>query len=172
MDSDSMLEALRASGPHPDLAEQLQLFGQFVGAWDVDVTNIAPDGTRQTLKGEWHFGWVLDGRAVMDVWITPRRSLRGQADPYEYGASLRFFDPTIQAWRSTWIGPVRHLVRPFIAQQVGDEIFLEGSFEPGSQTRWFFTQISPTSFQWRNTESHDDGATWTTVQEMAAQRVR
>ena len=70
----------------------------------------------------------------MDVWITPRRSLRGQADPYEYGASLRFFDPTIQAWRSTWIGPVRHLVRPFIAQQVGDEIFLEGSFEPGSET--------------------------------------
>jgi hypothetical protein len=170
MDADSMIDALHAHGPHPDLAEHLMLFGQFVGAWDVDVTNIAPDGTKQELKGEWHFGWALEGRAIMDVWITPRRSLRSQADPYEYGATLRFFDPTIQAWRSTWIGPVRHLVRAFIARQVGDEIILEGSSEQGNRIRWIFSQITPTSFRWRNMESSDEGATWTTVQEMAAQR--
>ena len=86
MDTDSMLDALQARGPHPDEAPHLMLFGQFVGAWDVDVTNIAPDGTIQELKGEWHFGWALEGRAIMDVWITPHRSLRGQAEPYEYGA--------------------------------------------------------------------------------------
>lgn len=167
---DTMIDALRASGPHPDLAKDLKLFGQFVGAWDVDVINIAADGARKELKGEWHFGWALEGRAIMDVWITPRRSLRDQADPYEYGATLRFFDPTIQAWRSTWIGPMRHLVRPFIAQLVGDEIILEGSFAQGNLTRWIFSQVTATSFRWRNIESSDDGATWTTVQEMAAQR--
>ena len=106
----------------------------------------------------------------MDVWITPRRSLRGQEETYECGATLRFFDPTIQAWRSTWIGPVRHLVRPFIARQVDDEIILEGSFAPDNLTRWIFSQVAATSFRWRNIESSDDGATWTTVQEMAAQR--
>ena len=169
MDSDSMIDALRAYGPHPDLAEHLMLFGQFVGAWDVDVTNIAPDGTKEEFKGEWHFGWVLEGRAVMDVWITPRRSLRGRADLYEYGATLRFFDPTLHAWRSTWIGPVRHLVRTFIARQVGQEIILEGTFED-RRIRWIFSQITPTSFRWRNMESADEGSTWTTVQEMSAQR--
>lgn len=170
MNPDSMLDALQASGPHPDLAEHLMLFGQFVGSWDVDVTNIAPDGTRQEREGEWHFGWVLEGRAVMDVWITPRRSLRGEEEPYEYGASLRFFDPTIQAWRSTWIGPMRHLVRPFIARQQGEEIVLEGDFVEEGRIRWVFSQITPTSFHWRNMESSDDGATWTIVQEMAARR--
>ena len=170
MDTNSMIDALQARSPHPDLAEDLKLFGQFVGSWDVDVTNIAADGTKQELKGEWHFGWALEGRAIMDVWTAPRRSLRGQAEPYEYGATLRFYDPTIQAWRSTWIGPVRHLVRPFIARQVEDEIILEGSFSQGSHTRWIFSQITATSFHWRNIESCDDGATWTTVQEMAAQR--
>ena len=170
MDTDSMLDALQARGPHPDLAEHLMLFGQFVGAWDVDVTNIAPDGTKEEFKGEWHFGWVLEGRAIMDVWITPRRSLRGQADPYEYGATLRFFDPTLQAWRSTWIGPMNQVVRPFIARQMEDEIILEGSFTPGSLTRWIFSQITPTSFHWRNIVSSDNGATWITVQEMAAWR--
>ena len=34
MDADSMIEALHAHGPHPDLAEDLMLFGQFVGACD------------------------------------------------------------------------------------------------------------------------------------------
>ena len=106
----------------------------------------------------------------MDVWIAPRRSLRGSEDPYEYGATLRFFDPTIQAWRSTWIGPVRHLVRPFIARQVEDEIILDGSFAPGSLTRWIFSQITATSFHWRNVESSDEGVTWTTVQKMVARR--
>ncbi|MBA2285280.1 MAG: hypothetical protein H0W02_07355 [Ktedonobacteraceae bacterium] len=171
MDTMSMIEALQAPGPHPDMAENLMLFGQFVGAWDVDVTNIAADGTRKELKGEWHFGWVLEGRAILDVWTAPRRSLRGQADPYEYGATLRFFDPTIQAWRSTWIGPVRHLVLPFIGRQEKDEIILEGSFTPGSRTRWIFSHITSTSFHWRNQESDDDGASWRAVQEMVAQRV-
>ena len=170
MQTDPMLAALQASGPHPNLASDLKLFGQFVGSWDVDVTNIAPDGTKTELKGEWHFSWVLEGRAIMDVWTAPRRSLRGSADPYEYGATLRLFDPAIQAWRSTWIGPVRHLVRAFIARQVGDEIVLEGSFADGELTRWIFSQITATSFHWRNIESRDEGATWTIVQEMDAQR--
>lgn len=170
MHTDSMIAALQANGPHPDLASELMLFGQFVGAWDIAVTNIEPDGTKKELKGEWHFGWVLEGRAVMDVWITPRRSLRDSIDPYEYGATLRFFDPTIQAWRSTWIGPMRHLVRPFIARQVGDEIILEGSFAPGNLTRWVFSQITATSFHWRNMESSDEGVMGTIVQEMDAQR--
>jgi hypothetical protein len=47
MDTDSMVDALQARGPHPDEASHLMLFGQFVGAWDVDVTNIASDGTKQ-----------------------------------------------------------------------------------------------------------------------------
>jgi hypothetical protein len=169
---DSMIAALQASGPHPEHAKQLMLFGQFVGAWDVDITNMAPDGTKREIKGEWHFGWALEGRAVMDVWIAPRRSLRSTETPYEYGATLRFFDPDIQAWRSTWIGPMNQVVRPFIARQMEDEIILEGSFTPGSLTRWIFSQITPTSFHWRNIVSSDNGATWITVQEMAARRAK
>jgi hypothetical protein len=50
MDTASMIDALQALGPHPDIAEDLMLFGQFVGAWDVDVTNIALDGTWNYLE--------------------------------------------------------------------------------------------------------------------------
>ncbi len=33
MDLDAMINALRASAPHADLADRLTIFGQFVGAW-------------------------------------------------------------------------------------------------------------------------------------------
>ncbi len=167
---DAMLEALKADGPHPELAARMHLFGQFVGSWDVDVLNIKPNGQTVSLKAEWHFGWVLEGRAVMDVWIAPRRSEQAASSRYEYGASLRFYDEAIDAWRSTWIGPVRHLVRPFIARQAGSEIVLEGGFAPGNLTRWIFSDVKPSAFRWRNIESNDEGKTWTEIQRMTATR--
>lgn len=168
-----MLEALAAAGPDPQLAAELQLFGQFVGSWDVDIVNHRPDGTELRLDGEWHFGWVLEGRAIQDVWIAPRRALRstaGEVPAGEYGATLRFYDPEIHAWRSTWIGPVRRLVLPFIARRVGAEIVLEGSFEAGVVTRWIFSEVTPATFRWRAVESRDGWATQTLRQEMRARR--
>src|SRR4051794_31507903 len=69
----AMIEVLRADGPDPERAAHLDLFGQFVGEWELDVTNFAANGASETAHGEWHFGWILQGRAVQDVWITPPR---------------------------------------------------------------------------------------------------
>jgi hypothetical protein len=35
----SYLDALAADGPPPDKRERLILFGQFIGAWEPDITN-------------------------------------------------------------------------------------------------------------------------------------
>lgn len=172
MNTSAMIAALQADGPDPDLAPHLGLFGRFVGSWDVEVVNIAPDGSEKRMEAEWHFGWALQGRAIMDVWIAPRRSLQRPGELYEYGATLRFYDPAIQAWRSTWIGPVRRLVRPFVARQVGGEIVLEGSAAPNLELRWIFSEVTADSFRWRNQESEDGGRTWRVVQRMAAARAR
>ena len=103
------------------------------------------------------------------MWIAPSRAEieRGEP-PGEWGTTLRFYDPAIDAWRSTWIGPRKHVVMPFVARQVGDEIVLEGSFKEGSLTRWIFSDITPTTFQWRAVESGDGGESWALVQEMDA----
>ena len=163
------LGAFGASGPDPALAEHLQLFGQFVGSWDLDVTQYGADGNSEHLEGEWHFGWALAGRAVADVWICPRRAADGTS-PGEHGVSIRFYDVLLGAWRSTWIGPHRRLVRPFVARSAGDRIVLEGSFELGVTTRWSFSDITETTFNWRNEESRD-GQTWALHQAFAARRV-
>ncbi|CAN5347804.1 MAG: hypothetical protein ACR2JP_11140 [Acidimicrobiia bacterium] len=167
-DDDAFIEALRSSGPDPELADRLGLFGQFVGSWVLEVTNYDADGGGVTLSGEWHFGWVLGGRAVADIWICPSRSATDQT-PYEHGMSVRFYDESIEAWRSTWIGPVRRIVRPFTARPIGAEIVLEGRIEGGLETRWVFSDITPTSFLWRNEESID-GPSWRLNQTFVARR--
>ena len=169
MDPRSALQdAFASPGPAPGLADQLALFGQLVGSWDLEVTDIAPDGTATTTAGEWHFGWALGGRAVADVWICPRRLPDGSS-PGEHGLSLRFYDEHLGAWRSTWLGPGRRVVRAFEARAEGDGIVLSGRFDD-ADLRWSFSDITPTSFHWQNEVSHDGGRTWRVQQTFAARR--
>ena len=167
-------DACLVEGPDPAFADELELFGQFVGSWDLVVTNHRPDGSSEKIPAEWHFAWALGGRAIQDVWIAPSRAERLSGEfagrDGEWGATLRFYDDAIDAWRSTWIGPRKGVVMPFIARSVGDEIVLEGSFEEGVQTRWIFSEVTPDSFSWRAVESKDAGESWTLLQEMKAQR--
>ncbi|HSS88770.1 MAG TPA: hypothetical protein VLL69_05600, partial [Streptosporangiaceae bacterium] len=68
---DDLAAVLHSTGPHPGQAEQLSLFGRFIGAWDVDWHGTDSQGRAATMAGELHFGWVLGGRAVQDVWKVP-----------------------------------------------------------------------------------------------------
>src|SRR6476619_5251053 len=167
-----MAAVLHASGPAEQHAEALMTFGQFVGSWSLDVIYYNHDGTiRWRTPGEWHFGWVLEGRAIEDVWMVPPRSQRDQGTQPagEYGATLRFYDPKLGAWRSTWHGPVNGYVLPFIARAVGEEIVLERT-ENDEITRWIFSRIEAGSFHWRAVSSTDGGTTWRLDQEMFATR--
>lgn len=163
----ALLDAFGADGPAPELADRLRLFGQFVGSWDLTVTDIDPAGTRTVAAGEWHFGWALAGRAVADVWIHPGRADGGL--PAEHGLSLRFYDPSIDAWRSTWMGPGRGVVRTFLARPTSDGIGLDGHAD-GVDVRWSFSDITDSSFHWRNEESRDAGRSWRLVQTFDARR--
>ena len=167
----ALASALLADGPHPEHAADLALFGQFVGSWDLEVTSYPDNAPPQHNTGEWHFAWALEGRAVVDVWISPARGLRAaSAAGGDYGLTVRFYDADLGAWRSTWLGPVRRVVRPFIARQVEDEIVLSGSFEPEVETRWIFSHVTPASFRWRAVQSRDRWQTQRLWQEMHAVR--
>jgi hypothetical protein len=156
-----MIDALAASGPHPDHEPELMLFGRFVGAWDMEGEQIAPDGSRTEFHGEWHFGWVLDGRAIQDVLIS---------EPIEYGTTVRFYDPVADAWEITWITPPGRAVRRLRARADGDDIRLEGRDPAGHLLRWTFTGITEDSFTWSGFRSDDEGATWRQDEEMRLTR--
>jgi hypothetical protein len=163
--------ALVSDGPNKAAPEAIRLFERLIGSWDLEVTWFAKGAAIRRERGEWHFAYVLDGRAVEDVWIVPPRAERAAgAAPYEYGASLRFFDAAIGAWRSTWHGPAHGAVIPFIARAQGDGIMLEGHHADGRKLRWIFSEIAAGSFLWRNEASADDGRTWELQQNFVATR--
>jgi hypothetical protein len=160
-------DALHAPAPDSRHADRLRLFGQFVGSWHLDWSR---PGTDERMTGELHFGWVLGGRAIQDVWIVPGRGQpEGQMPLAFHGSTIRFYDPAIAAWRSTWIEPVNGRVRRFIGQPVGSEILLL-SDEDEPQLRWRFTDITAETFRWKAETSHDRGVTWRFDEEMLATR--
>ena len=112
----------------------------------------------------WWLFVVRNGSGENPKFVTLTKAPSG-----EYGATLRFYDPKIDAWRSTWIGPARGWVLPFIARQVNDEIVLEGNFE-GLSRKWIFSEITLESFYWRSIESSDQWASHRMIQEMFARR--
>ncbi len=159
--------ALQSDGPA--LPEHAQIFAPFIGSWDLVVRWYDGAGKlSRTEAGEWHFAWVLEGRGVQDVWIVPPRAQRNSDTLYEYGTSIRFYDPELDAWQSTWIGPMHRVVRTFVARKLGSKVVLETTPEVTPAMRWSFSDIAADSFRWEN--AIQDEGRWRIQQTFEAQR--
>jgi hypothetical protein len=74
--SSGLIAVLHTDAPAADRAAVLALYGQFVGDWDAEIATYSPTGERNQGQGEIHFGWILEGRAIQDVWMIPRQKDR------------------------------------------------------------------------------------------------
>ncbi len=162
----SMLEVLGAGGPAADRAADMMLYSWLIGSWDVEVLDRHPDGAPRPATGEWHFGWILEGRAIQDVFIVPRRAERTMDGTAlagnRYGTTLRVFNPADGTWRIDWTNPVTQARNSMIARKAGAEIVQDGlDAEDGvGRYRWIFSEITPNAFRWRAEVSSDGGRSW------------
>jgi hypothetical protein len=166
---DELAAVLHAAGAYPGLAEEMKMFGRFIGAWDVEWRGTDRDGHPATMTGELHFGWVLGGRAVQDVWKVPASGQASASLRPFYGTTLRFYDPSIAAWRSTWIDPLKGRVRRFIGRPDGGDIVLEG-LDDAPPERWAFRDIAENYFRWTGEVSEDGRQTWRLDEQMFIRR--
>lgn len=165
---------LAAPDRSPEIAESDDVYGWLCGSWDLEVLHYrAINVTGQGLKGEVHAARVLEGRAVQDVWIMPRRDDRAayrDADMNMYGTTLRSWDASIQAWRIAWTNPVRGHREEQVGRWNGRDILQEGARADGTRTRWTFTEITPESFHWRGEALYPGEETWVIEGEFLAMR--
>jgi hypothetical protein len=159
--------ALLASGPAAQYRDKLMLFGQFVGDWEFDGIEYHADGSRVTDKGQIEFAWVLEGRAVQDVWIEHERS---DGKTKTYGTTIRVYDPKMDAWRIIWVDPPTGSLQTMIARKMGDQIVLEGKDWDSNAIRWIFSDIKPDSFHWRGERLV--GGSWRVYEECFPHRIR
>jgi hypothetical protein len=167
-------ELLLASGPDPEHEAELMLYGRLVGSWDIDARYLDADGNETgKVRGEWHFGWGLNGRAIVDVLISPPITERQEGQRFhEYGTTVRVYDPALKAWRCTWNPTGSSGTIILIARPDGDDIVMEGRAREGHLERWTFSEITEDFFLWQGLRSDDEGETWVLTEEMRATRRR
>ncbi len=157
----SFPDALRAAGPADDRADKMDLYAWLIGDWVMDAVVHGEDGSRHVGQGEIHFAWVLEGRAIQDVWILPG---------VFFGTTLRVYDPGIDAWHILWSDPLKQLYTRQIGRARGRDIVQDGKADDGAAMRWSFSEITGDSFRWRG-ERAVDGTTWQLQAEFHARRV-
>jgi hypothetical protein len=168
----AMINALSASGPDPEYAAELALFGRLVGSWDTRGRNFDANGTVvREQAGEWHFGWVLEGRVVQDVIISPPRHRRAPGEGSKaYDTAIRIYDPKTNTWRVTVVAPIYGATLNLTAREQGDEIWLEGPGPDGSPIRWTFSAFTEERVLWQGFMTPDEGKTWLREEEIILTR--
>ena len=153
----AMTAALSASRSHPSLGDQAKVFDRMVGTWDCDYGFYAKDGSVSHIPGELKFGWILDGRAIQDIWIAyPQTGSKERS----IGTSVRFFDDKTKQWRVIFVSPAYGALVTVQGGVEGNRIILRGVHDEGSLLRWSFNDIRANSFVWRGEKSRDGGKTW------------
>lgn len=175
MSPENLVSLLHCSARSSEIPEADDIYGWLVGSWELDVLHYAGVNlAARKLKGEAHFGWVLEGRAIQDVWITPRPSDRRPGLDQTnnmYGTTLRVWDASIQAWRIRWINPVSGHEERQTGRKIGNDIVQIGARADGTPTRWRFTEITPNRFHWLGEALSTDGSDWSLEGEFMARRL-
>jgi hypothetical protein len=169
-----LFTALAAPARSLEIPEVADVYGWLCGSWDLDVLHYrGVNVTGRGVTGGVRAARVLEGRAVQDVWIMPRREDR-RADSDKtmnmYGTTLRSWDASIQAWRIAWTNPVRGHREEQIGRRNGRDILQEGTRPDGTKTRWTFTAVTADSFHWRGEALSPGSETWTLEAEFSAKR--
>jgi hypothetical protein len=169
------LEALPADGISPELADADDIFGCLIGSWDLEAVLYGQQGEVQKSRGELHVCWVLEGRAIQDLFIFPRRADRHSGLPAEgdrYATTIRTYDRSLKAWLVTFINPAAdETSAQLLARRQGNGIAMEGKLKDGTPIRWRYVEITPTSFHYRAEKSSPEGNSWRLYLELFGTRI-
>ncbi len=155
-------ETLLCSTRDASRAQGLELYAFMVGAWSFEATVWPAEGGVHHGTGSIAAGWVLDGRALQDVWVLPGLF---------HGTTLRVYDPTRDGWHILWSDPLHQYYARQFGRAEGDDIVQLGQNDAGKPTRWSFRERGADRFTWRGEVSDDGGASWRLEAEFLCRRV-
>jgi hypothetical protein len=134
------VQALISAQRSSEISQADDIFGWLIGSWDLDAVLHDADGGTQAMKGEGHASWVLEGRAMQDLFIFPRRTERHSGVALrggKYGTTIRTYDRKLGGWRVNFINPAsEETSAQLVARRSGDDIEMEGKLSGGTPIRW------------------------------------
>jgi hypothetical protein len=166
METPSFLSVLGSDAPPADRLNDMELYAWLIGSWELDTARHLGNGRVEKWSGECHFGWILEGHAIQDVWIRPRRP----APPQMYGTTLRIPDTRIGGWHIIWSDPLNDEQLRQIGRAEGNDIVQLGVDARGLKVRWRYTEITPATFHWIGEEKRSETEPWRITYEHFARR--
>lgn len=163
------LEFLSADGPASGDRDRLMEFGRFVGSWQLDVSYYEADGSEDRTTAEWHWNWILGGKAILDVLVLPPRPSAPPTDSYH--TSIRAYDTSEDLWKVVWVAPQFGIVYK-LTGSVTEEGGVVLHSDPGETipSKWVFSSVTDNTFLWEGfTKDAPDGE-WRLEQRMTARR--
>ena len=165
---------LAAPARSPEIPESADVYGWLCGSWDLEVLHYRGiDVAARGLMGEVHAGRVLEGRAVQDVWIMPRRpNIAAVLDRgmNMYGTTLARGTRRFKAWRIAWTNPVSGHREEQVGRWNGRDILQEGTRAGRHEDAVDLHGDHGNSFHWRGEALYPDNETWTLEGEFIAKR--
>ena len=170
----AFLDALPSADRAPEISEEDDIFGFLIGSWEIDAVLYAAGGGQQKSKGEVHATWVLEGRAIQDLFSFPRRVDRASGVPAHgdrYATTIRTFDRVLRAWRVDFINPAdSETSAQLFARREGGDILMEGKLRNGMPIRWGYQRVTPTSFHYTAERLRSEGESWELYLELFGSR--
>jgi hypothetical protein len=162
--------ALDAVGPHSSIVREATAFTRLIGTWDVKYTDFTKAGKALHRTGKLHFGWVMDGRVLQDLWVVDASGTSKEREVY---TDLFYFDPKARTWHDAFVDPHAATVATFVGGPIGSsQIVMEShDLDPAETHRWSFNDISSNSLVFRDEASSDNGKTWTLKSEYDMKRL-
>ena len=170
----AFLDALVSSERSTELANADDIFGFLIGTWELEAVLYGANGRTERRRGEIHASWVLEGRAIQDLFIFPRRAERVSGAPARgdrYATTIRTFDRALKAWRVNFINPAAEETSgQLIARRNGEGIEMEGKLSDGTPIRWRYDSITAGSFHYSAEKMGSDGKSWQLYLELFGKR--
>lgn len=148
------LKTLTSESKNIELPEEFNYFGRLIGSWKIDYVD---NSNSRSIKGEWHFSWVLEGMAIQDVIILPG---------YEYGTTLRVYNPGTHAWDVAYCFTGK-IIRLEARKQ--DDIIVLTNLED-ERRKWVFAKIEDNNFHWQDVTVKANGE-WHINFDLYAERI-
>jgi hypothetical protein len=144
-------DVLVSTNINQDIPYEDDIFGQFIGKWNFDLKIFDPNEKVIELEGSWIFERILKGNCIQDIWMVPlQNSKKNENNFYEYGTSIRHYNPKTRKWKVTWIGPIQNQYFIFDVEYKNNEIHLKLINHDNLKMRWVFYDMGEKTFQWKS----------------------
>jgi len=142
-------------------------FGQYIGDWDIDDSQLSQDGSEWTpgAGARWNFVCLGDGTAIQDFWMP---------NDGPVGTNLRTWNPDAESWDIAWAikGQPGFAHIQAKMDDDGSIVMRYKSPIPDPLRRITFFPAQADGWKWKLELSSDEGANWTEVYRIQASRSR